>query len=780
MQKSGISDKFGKPYINGINVGIQGGGTISDSTGFAINDNGPITIQLSGTETANITLGLDAAKSRTALGLGTAALANTGTGTGQIPVLDAQGKLPESVIGDIALYDKFDIASANNINDIVTFINGITTGTTPKQGDMIFVLSGNARGTYWITVTKTPGTYTANDISGLATPAGSVDSITFLERNYTPVNGIITLPANIAWASLSGIPNASTTTSGIVKLNDNTNSTSTTEAATANAVKKVQDFANTRISGIWFETNSGITSERGGFTLFGEGPITVSAFDERTSSMSITLDFAKVSEGLNVNSVAPSGPNPKPVIPQTHGTGADPELLGKLDRSFMPLNLFPINLAPYSGKPSTFVGGLKIENTSTASLTINERLENTDNTDVRILTFNVNGISEATAGPLGRVALVNADGKLDQSLLPSGIGEGVNIISEINPGVTLSAKTIRFGGLDGVMASIAQNGPDQVDIFYGLEETVFKSFLQNTIGIKSAAYQATGTVNGTVPLIGANNKLPVSIIPDEVGGNFSSFTINNGYGVSQMVSSNPNQITFWRSPFYLGPMEVVDLVSYVELNAERGVVISQNLTDRAALHYIKCENESTAIYTTFYCGPILTFRSFSAYTTGPFLRSISKADYTGSHPGQTNRSSYTEIQIDPFFAQVRAGSTMLLIGGSTIDLYTAPIPQKWYFKPSVLTSASTLILNLYIGNISEQNHFVDNTIILDPTALTTAPMNFQILLPGLAPVDYKLFIDQGDIGTLTNTNLYNINIGVIRPGGNQAIIMVKYSQFVPI
>lgn len=139
MQKSGISDKTGKSYINGISV-TNSTITVTEATSLNFTTGGPITTTVQGSEEALISFNLDTVKSREALGLGTAALINTGTASGQIPILDAQGKLPESVIGDIALYDKFDIASADNINDIVAFINGITTGTTPKQGDMIFVL----------------------------------------------------------------------------------------------------------------------------------------------------------------------------------------------------------------------------------------------------------------------------------------------------------------------------------------------------------------------------------------------------------------------------------------------------------------------------------------------------------------------------------------------------------------------------------------------------------------------------------------------------------------
>ena len=113
MQKSGISDKTGKSYINGISV-TNSTITVTEATSLNFSIGGPITTTVQGSEEALISFNLDAVKSREALGLGTAALINTGTASGQIHVLDARGKLPESVIGDIALYDKFDIAERDN------------------------------------------------------------------------------------------------------------------------------------------------------------------------------------------------------------------------------------------------------------------------------------------------------------------------------------------------------------------------------------------------------------------------------------------------------------------------------------------------------------------------------------------------------------------------------------------------------------------------------------------------------------------------------------------
>lgn len=115
--------------------------------------------------------------------------------------------------------------------------------------------------------------------------------------------------------------------------------------------------------------------------------------------------------------------------------------------------------------------------------------------------------------------------------------------------------------------------------------------------------------------------------------------------------------------------------------------------------------------------------------------------------------------------------------GSLIDIYTDLLTRKYYFRPSSLSSTNTLIVNLYIDKITLQNYHIDNILILDPRSLSVAPQNIQILLPNETTGNYNLFIDQGDVGTLTNTHLYNISIGIIRPTESPALIMVKYSQF---
>lgn len=70
--------------------------------------------------------------------------------------------------------------------------------------------------------------------------------------------------ADGADASLDDLPTASTTTAGIVQLSDAVNSTSTTEASTANAVKTAYDLAN----GALRLTDSGNGLEIGSYINF--------------------------------------------------------------------------------------------------------------------------------------------------------------------------------------------------------------------------------------------------------------------------------------------------------------------------------------------------------------------------------------------------------------------------------------------------------------------------------------------------------------------------------
>jgi len=60
----------------------------------------------------------------TALGLGTAATKNTGTGNGNVPILDANGKLADSVVPKIAMTNTFEVASQTAMLALSTALEG--------------------------------------------------------------------------------------------------------------------------------------------------------------------------------------------------------------------------------------------------------------------------------------------------------------------------------------------------------------------------------------------------------------------------------------------------------------------------------------------------------------------------------------------------------------------------------------------------------------------------------------------------------------------------------
>lgn len=73
--------------------------------------------------------------------------------------------------------------------------------------------------------------------SPVSSPSASSNSIQFIDTISQNDNGVIT-------ATKKNVRTATTSQTGIVQLNDGTNSTSTAQAATANAVKKVSDNIN--------------------------------------------------------------------------------------------------------------------------------------------------------------------------------------------------------------------------------------------------------------------------------------------------------------------------------------------------------------------------------------------------------------------------------------------------------------------------------------------------------------------------------------------------------
>lgn len=86
--------------------------------------------------------------------------------------------------------------------------------------------------------------------------------------NHVPTtqsaNARVFLRNDNTWQTL---PSATTSATGIVQLNDATNSTSTTQAATANAVKKAYDLANGKAASNHTHSNYVLTSTGGSTTI---------------------------------------------------------------------------------------------------------------------------------------------------------------------------------------------------------------------------------------------------------------------------------------------------------------------------------------------------------------------------------------------------------------------------------------------------------------------------------------------------------------------------------
>ena len=99
--------------------------------------------------------------------------------------------------------------------------------------DLTYYTSGNDHGWY-----SNDGEFKLKQQAYSASGLGALKTITSLSQDE---NGVIT-------ATASNIQSASTSQAGVVQLNDATNSTSTTQAATANSVKSAYDLANGKYS----------------------------------------------------------------------------------------------------------------------------------------------------------------------------------------------------------------------------------------------------------------------------------------------------------------------------------------------------------------------------------------------------------------------------------------------------------------------------------------------------------------------------------------------------
>jgi hypothetical protein len=106
----------------------------------------------------------------TALGLGTAATKNTGTGNGNVPILDANGKLADSVVPKIAMTNTFVVSSQTAMLALTTAQEGDVAVRTDLNKSYILKTAGYSVLANWQELlTPTDAVTSVNGATGVVT-----------------------------------------------------------------------------------------------------------------------------------------------------------------------------------------------------------------------------------------------------------------------------------------------------------------------------------------------------------------------------------------------------------------------------------------------------------------------------------------------------------------------------------------------------------------------------------------------------------------------------------
>lgn len=161
------------------------------------------------------------------------------------------------------------VATSGNYNDLTnkpTIPSAVTESTVSGWG-----FTKNA-GTYSKPSTGIPKTDLA---SAVQTSLGKADTAlqSYTEQYKGTITGVSANGTSVATSGVANIPAASTSAYGVTKLSSATNSTSTTLAATASAVKSAYDLANGKQDKLVSGTNIKTIN---GASILGSGDITIS------------------------------------------------------------------------------------------------------------------------------------------------------------------------------------------------------------------------------------------------------------------------------------------------------------------------------------------------------------------------------------------------------------------------------------------------------------------------------------------------------------------------
>ena len=130
---------------------------------------------------------------RTALGLGTAATKNTGTGNGNIPILDASGKLADSVIPKVAITNTWVVASQTEMLALSNAQEGDVAVRTDLNKSFILKTTGYSTLANWQELlTPTDVVTSVNGSTGAVTVTlaglGGVSTTTFNTHTASDVH----------------------------------------------------------------------------------------------------------------------------------------------------------------------------------------------------------------------------------------------------------------------------------------------------------------------------------------------------------------------------------------------------------------------------------------------------------------------------------------------------------------------------------------------------------------------------------------------------------------
>ena len=136
--------------------------------------------------------------------------------------------------------------------------------------------------------------------SAVQTSLGKADTAlqSYTEQYKGTITGVSANGTSVATSGVANIPAASTSTYGVTKLSSATNSTSTTLAATASAVKAAYDLSNGKQDKLVSGTNIKTIN---GTSILGSGDITISGGSSDANVMAVdtgdvlddvTVDYA--------------------------------------------------------------------------------------------------------------------------------------------------------------------------------------------------------------------------------------------------------------------------------------------------------------------------------------------------------------------------------------------------------------------------------------------------------------------------------------------------------